>query len=96
MLENRALEIVIVALVVLVLFGAKRLPDSARALGRSLRILKAETRALHDEPPADPTEPAAPDTSAAADPATPLRSAVPEGPVAQHADTPREKPAHTT
>jgi sec-independent protein translocase protein TatA len=55
MLENRALEIIIIAVVVLVLFGAKRLPDSARALGKSLRILKAETRALRDD---DPTGPA--------------------------------------
>jgi len=42
MLENRGLEIIILAVVVLLLFGAKRLPDSARALGKSLRILKSE------------------------------------------------------
>ncbi|WP_323185401.1 Sec-independent protein translocase subunit TatA [Kitasatospora sp. NBC_01287] len=40
------MEIIIIGLVVLVLFGAKRLPDSARALGKSLRILKAEANAL--------------------------------------------------
>jgi sec-independent protein translocase protein TatA len=49
-------ELVLVLLVVLVVFGSKRLPDSARALGRSLRILKAETKGLRtdddkDEPP---------------------------------------------
>ncbi|MER7674024.1 twin-arginine translocase TatA/TatE family subunit [Kitasatospora sp. NPDC096128] len=49
MFQTRGLEIVIIGLVVLVLFGAKRLPDSARALGRSLRILKAETNALKHE-----------------------------------------------
>lgn len=49
MLENRVLELVIVLLLVMMLFGAKRLPDTARALGRSLRILKAETRAMSDE-----------------------------------------------
>ena len=42
-------ELVLVLLVVLVVFGAKRLPDSARALGKSLRILKAETKGLHDD-----------------------------------------------
>jgi sec-independent protein translocase protein TatA len=42
-------ELILVLLVILVLFGAKRLPDSARSLGRSLRILKAETRGLRDE-----------------------------------------------
>jgi sec-independent protein translocase protein TatA len=47
-------ELVLVLLVVLVVFGAKRLPDSARALGKSLRILKAETKGLRedDEKPA--------------------------------------------
>ena len=32
------------SLLVVVLFGAKRLPDAARGLGRSLRIFKAETK----------------------------------------------------
>ena len=39
-------ELLIVAVLLLVLFGAKRLPDSARSLGRSLRIFKAETKGL--------------------------------------------------
>ncbi|MCQ4081721.1 Sec-independent protein translocase subunit TatA [Streptomyces sp. RB6PN25] len=42
-------HLVIVVLVVFLLFGAKRLPDTARALGKSLRILKSETRALKDD-----------------------------------------------
>jgi TatA/E family protein of Tat protein translocase len=37
-------EIVILLIVVLVLFGAKRLPDSARSLGRSMRIFKSEMK----------------------------------------------------
>lgn len=36
-------------LVVVILFGAKRLPDSARALGRSLRIFKSEVKELSKE-----------------------------------------------
>ncbi len=40
--------LIIVALVVL-LFGAKRLPDAARGLGRSLRIFKAETKGMHED-----------------------------------------------
>ncbi|GAA2235610.1 MULTISPECIES: Sec-independent protein translocase subunit TatA [Kitasatospora] len=31
------------------LFGGKRLPDLARALGRSMRILKSETKAMYRE-----------------------------------------------
>jgi len=49
MLENRGLEIIILAVVVLLLFGAKRLPDSARALGKSLRILKSEVGAMKSD-----------------------------------------------
>ncbi len=45
--------IVIIALVVL--FGARRLPDAARSLGRSARILKSELRANDDAPPAAET-----------------------------------------
>ncbi|MFI5775614.1 Sec-independent protein translocase subunit TatA [Nocardia sp. NPDC051570] len=39
----------IIALLVLVLFGAKRLPDAARGLGRSLRIFKSEMSEMHNE-----------------------------------------------
>ena len=42
-------ELLIIALLLLVLFGAKRLPDSARSLGRSLRIFKAETKGLRSD-----------------------------------------------
>ena len=40
--ELSPLHWLIVAVVFVVLFGAKRMPDVARGLGRSLRILKAE------------------------------------------------------
>jgi sec-independent protein translocase protein TatA len=42
-------ELILVLLVVLLVFGSKRLPDSARALGRSLRIFKAETKGLRTD-----------------------------------------------
>ena len=42
-------EILIIAVVIMTLFGARRLPDSARALGRSMRIFKAETKGLRDD-----------------------------------------------
>jgi sec-independent protein translocase protein TatA len=38
--------LIIIAVLVL-LFGARRLPDAARSLGRSARILKSEVRDLH-------------------------------------------------
>jgi sec-independent protein translocase protein TatA len=43
-------HLLIIAVIFVMLFGAKKLPDSARSLGRSLRIFKAETSGLrHDE-----------------------------------------------
>ena len=36
----------IVAVVVIVLFGSKKLPDAARGLGRSLRIFKSEVKEM--------------------------------------------------
>ncbi|MGH8870187.1 MAG: Sec-independent protein translocase subunit TatA [Actinomycetes bacterium] len=42
-------EIILLVLVVVLLFGAKKLPDTARGLGRSLRIFKAETKGLRDD-----------------------------------------------
>ena len=42
-------EILIIAVVILVLFGAKKMPDAARSLGRSMRIFKTEIKGLHDD-----------------------------------------------
>lgn len=42
-------HLLIVAVVVIVLFGSKRLPDAARSLGKSMRILKSETKAMKDD-----------------------------------------------
>jgi sec-independent protein translocase protein TatA len=42
-------KILIIALVILVLFGSKKLPDAARSLGKSMRILKTEVNSLHDD-----------------------------------------------
>lgn len=47
-------HILLIILVLILLFGAKRLPDSARALGRSLRIFKGELK--NNKEPESPTE----------------------------------------
>lgn len=39
-------HLLVLAVVFIVLFGAKRLPDSARSLGRSLRIFKSEVQEM--------------------------------------------------
>ncbi|WP_405746916.1 Sec-independent protein translocase subunit TatA [Streptomyces sp. NBC_01525] len=57
-------HLLIVGIVVILLFGSRRLPDTARALGKSLRILKSETKAMKNDdagagPPPGPGDPAA-------------------------------------
>jgi len=44
-------KILIVAVVIIVLFGSKKLPDAARSLGRSMRILKKEVGSMHEDEP---------------------------------------------
>jgi sec-independent protein translocase protein TatA len=44
-------KILIVAVVLIVLFGSKKLPDAARSLGKSMRILKTEVSSLHHDEP---------------------------------------------
>ncbi|MGA8209833.1 MAG: Sec-independent protein translocase subunit TatA [Nocardioidaceae bacterium] len=42
-------EILLIILVLILLFGAKKLPELARGSGRALRIFKAETKGLLDD-----------------------------------------------
>jgi len=53
-------ELVLILLVLVLLFGATKLPELARGTGRALRIFKAETKGLtddEDETPASSTTP---------------------------------------
>ena len=43
----------ILAVVVILLFGAKKLPDAARSLGKSMRIFKSELREMQSENKSD-------------------------------------------
>jgi sec-independent protein translocase protein TatA len=43
--DNPTILVILIVAVILI-FGSKRLPDAARGVGRSLRILKAETKGL--------------------------------------------------
>lgn len=68
-----ATELIIIAVVIILLFGAKKMPDMARSLGRSMRIIKAETKGMKQD---DEAEPAAP--AAQARPTDPVPAQLPE------------------
>ncbi|ACU36191.1 Sec-independent protein translocase subunit TatA [Actinosynnema mirum] len=81
-------ELLIIAVVVLLLFGSKKLPDMARSLGRSAKILKAETKGLRDEdqPQQQPVQQVQP----VQQPAQPLPTA--QQPVQQYAQPVQQQP----
>ena len=82
-------EIIIILVVLVLLFGAKRLPDAARSLGRSMRIFKSEVKEMGN----DGEQPAKQPTTAAprevegrvVEPAPAERAATPP----EHADRDR-------
>jgi sec-independent protein translocase protein TatA len=57
---------IIVIAVFVLLFGAKKLPDAARSLGRSMRIFKSEIKEMQAD--------SKPDTGSTTPPATPIAS----------------------
>jgi len=71
-------KILIVALVIIVLFGSKKLPSAARSLGQSMRILKKEVQGLHE----DELEPRPAGAQPAAQAPAELTASAPGGPPA--------------
>ena len=71
--------LLVILFIVLLLFGAPKLPGLAKSLGQSMRILKKEVRSDNaDAPAADSAAPTAP--PAAAPPAAPPAVPAPETP----------------
>jgi sec-independent protein translocase protein TatA len=54
-------ELLLILAVVVLLFGATKLPDLARGSGRALRIFKAETKGLMDDDDVPAAEPKTPE-----------------------------------
>ncbi|MGD0554585.1 MAG: Sec-independent protein translocase subunit TatA [Streptosporangiaceae bacterium] len=67
-------KILIVAVVIIVLFGSRKLPDAARSLGKSMRILKTEVQGMHEDD--EPKATTASTTTSV--PAAPVASVQPE------------------
>jgi sec-independent protein translocase protein TatA len=81
-------EIVLILAVVLILFGAKKLPELARGLGQGIREFKKATREVTEEihsvveepPPAPPQRKLPPEDTAAATPGNSTVSQTSSGP----------------
>ncbi|GGM71508.1 hypothetical protein GCM10012275_47470 [Longimycelium tulufanense] len=83
-------ELLLLLGVLVLLFGAKKLPDTARAIGKSMRIFKAETKGMRQDEaaesaaeqaqqqPAPQQLPPAQQTPPAANPAQPQHNARPD------------------
>lgn len=80
-------HIIILLVVVLVLFGAKRLPGAAQSLGQSMHIFRRSVKGLDEDSQANPTT-----TAAATWPA----GTAPAAPAAPAAITPSAPPADAT
>jgi sec-independent protein translocase protein TatA len=74
-------EIVILVVVVLLLFGAKKLPDMARSVGQSARIFKGEMKGMKGD-----DKSAKADTEVPPAQLPPASNATPSAPVEQPAD----------
>lgn len=70
---------VVLAIIVIALFGYKKLPDASRALGRSLRIFKTEIKGMGEDDKTREAAKAAPDTAQPQPPATPAAQEPPGG-----------------
>jgi sec-independent protein translocase protein TatA len=77
-------HLLLILVVVVVLFGSRRLPDAARGLGRSMRIFKSEVKQMKEDDADTGRQPG--ETRAAAD-AEPL-----EGRVVRNDPTVRSEP----
>lgn len=87
-------EWILIVLVVVLLFGAKKLPEAARGLGRSLRIFKSEVKQTNE--PLDELEPGAVAVPPTAIAAAPLQAPVAPVVVSQipvQAPAPAHEPA---
>jgi sec-independent protein translocase protein TatA len=80
-------EIILILVVLVLLFGAKKLPDLARGTGQALRIFKAETKNLLDDDNKSDEQKQI-DAQRSAPPAAPAEDVHP----ARQVETPSEQP----
>jgi sec-independent protein translocase protein TatA len=72
--------LIIILVLVLLLFGSKKLPEAARGLGRSMRIFKSEIKSMEEDGKAAPATPSAVEPPPAQAPAPAPQQTQPEQP----------------
>ena len=87
----RPVHILILILVVLILFGWKKLPDVARSLGRSMRIFKSEVEEMKNDGKAPPS--AASNDTVKGETVRPIPDPIPD-PTPGQAGDPSEREKH--
>lgn len=70
-------EIIIIALVIVLLFGARKLPEMAKGVGSALRIFKKETKGLRGDDDVETTPPPPPAALPKAQPIQPAPQVAP-------------------
>ncbi|MGX1881991.1 Sec-independent protein translocase subunit TatA [Streptomyces sp. NPDC055287] len=90
-------EIILILVIVILLFGAKKLPDMARSLGKSARILKSEAKAMKkDDDQSAPADPPPHATGHAQDHTTPAPRTIKAAPGDVTSSRPVAEPTDTT
>ncbi|MEU2715288.1 Sec-independent protein translocase subunit TatA [Streptomyces sp. NPDC007205] len=89
-------HLVLLIVVILLVFGSKKLPDMARSLGKSARILKSEAKAMKDDgKQSDGTAQAAGTAQSAEEPA-PAQRTIQAAPGDVASSRPVNEPTDTT
>ncbi|MFF9769402.1 Sec-independent protein translocase subunit TatA [Streptomyces sp. NPDC053086] len=83
-------HLLILVVVILLVFGSKKLPDMARSLGKSARILKSEAKAMKE----DGKQPA--DTAQSAEEPAPAQRTIQAAPGDVTSSRPVNEPTDTT
>lgn len=85
-------HIIILIVLLIALFGAKRLPDAARSLGRSARVLKSEVDEMKKDGKSTASSATVPGETVQQPPAAPPTAAPAPPPVQQQTPTASSSP----
>ncbi len=91
-------ELILLLGVLVLLFGASKLPNAARSIGQSMRIFKAETKGMRSDEGQNKSEGSSAtqqDRTEALPPSTPTTSTSPPEP-SRSADTPQRSDTDTS